>query len=174
MRLILPLIALAALAACDAPSKPAAAPPAAAAAPAKPARVVADPAAFVTEVYAGFAKNEGYAPPEDIYTPRLQALWDGMLKDQAGSDEVGPIDFEFWTNAQDWRIHDVKVTTRDVYRRPDRKVVTAKFKNEDRAEELHFYFEKEGLSWRLDDVRSVGKEAWTLSLILNYQWDDGV
>jgi|GEM_PF-562902 len=174
MRRLAPLVAFAALAACDAPSKPPAAvpPPALSAAPAKPARVIADPGAFVSEVYANLVRNDGYAPPTDIYTPRLQALWDGMLKDQAAGDEVGPIDFDFWTNAQDWRLHDVKVTVREVFRRPDRKVVTARFKNEDRAEDLRFYFERDGANWRLDDVRSVGKEAWTLSLLLKYQWDD--
>jgi hypothetical protein len=174
MRRLVPLLLLAALAACDAktPAAPAAPPPAAAV-PAKPAdRGVADPEAFVKEVYGKLAPGSDYRVPDDIYTPRLRALWDGMLKDQAASDEVGPIDFEPWTNAQDWRLTDVKVTSREVYRRPDLKVVTAAFKNDGRAEQIRLYFEKAADGWRLDDMRSVGKEAWTLSLLLRYGWDD--
>lgn len=175
MRSLAPLILLAALAACDAKppavqntaSAPAAAPPA------RPAdRAVPDPEAFVKEVYGKLAAGGDYRVPDDVYTPRLRALWAGMLKDQAASDEVGPIDFEPWTNAQDWQLSDVKVTSREVYRRPDLKVVTAAFKNGDRAETIRFYFEKAADGWRLDDMRSAGKEAWTLSLLLKYSWDD--
>lgn len=168
------LVIAAALAGCGPKPPPANVTAAVAPAPPpKPKRAIADPAAFVTEVYGHLSKSDPYMPPEDIYSPRLQALWDAMAHDYASGDEVGPIDFEFWTNAQDWQLKDVKIATLPVEKHTDRQVVTAKFKNIDRPEEIHFYFEKAGTGWLLDDARSVGKEAWTLSLILKYGWDDG-
>ena len=139
---------------------------------AKPRRPIPDPVAFVTEVYGHLAKSDPYNPPEDIYTPHLQGLWDAMAHDYADGQEVGPIDFEFWTNSQDWQLKDVTITSLPVEKHTDRKVVIAKFKNIDRAEEVHFYFEQTGANWLLDDARSVGKQAWTLSTILKYGWDD--
>ena len=47
----------------------------AAAAPVSAATVITDPAKFVGAVYARLGKGGDYQPPEDIYTPRLKALW---------------------------------------------------------------------------------------------------
>ena len=129
---------------------------------------IADPTTFVRTTYQKLAKDQNYAPPEDIYTPRLAALI-ALEKKEAGG-EVGRIDFEFWTNAQDWSLKDVKVSGEPVEGTKDREVVTAKFKNIDRNEEIHFYFEKTKTGWQLDDASSASKDGWTLSLILKYGW----
>ena len=130
---------------------------------------IADPAAFVRMTYEKLAKDQNYAPPEDIYTPRLAALI-ALEKKEAGG-EVGRMDFEFWTNAQDWSLKDVKVSGEPVEGAKDREIVTAKFQNTDRKEEIHFYFEKTKAGWQLDDARSLSQDGWTLSLILKYGWD---
>jgi hypothetical protein len=137
------------------------------------ATVISDPVKFVTDVYAHMAKKNGdqnYMAPDDIYTPRLKALFDLDSKEAGG--EVGRMDFDFWSNAQDYEISGVKVKGLDVENTKSRKIVVATFKNIDRLEEIHFYFEKGKKGWLLDDARSTGKESWTLSIILKYGWAD--
>jgi hypothetical protein len=133
-----------------------------------------DPVKFVTATYAKIgdaAKVGADTIPEDIYTPRLSALM--ALDQKEAGGEVGRLDFEFWTNSQDWQLADVKVTARSVENAKDREVVIAKFKNTGHPEEIHFYFEKTKTGWLLDDAASVEKgSVWTLSLILKFGWDD--
>ncbi len=133
-----------------------------------------DPAKFVLGVYKQIAAatvNKPYTPPEDIYTPHLASSWTLEKKESGG--EVGRIDFDFWTGTQDWELKDISVTSQPVEGSNARKVVVAKFKNIGTPEEMHFYFEKSGNGWLLDDVRSLKGEAWTLSLVLKYGWDSG-
>jgi hypothetical protein len=133
-----------------------------------------DPIKFVTSTYARIrdaTKVGNDAIPEDIYTPRLSALM--ALDQKEAGGEVGRLDFEFWTNSQDWQLADVKVTGHTVENAKDREVVIAKFRNTGNPEEIHFYFEKTKSGWLLDDAESVEKgSVWTLSLILKFGWDD--
>lgn len=142
----------------------------AAAAPAKTATRIDDPAKFVIANYAKIAKSSDYQTPDDVYSPRLAALF--ALDQKEAGGEVGRLDFDPWTNAQDFKLSSVKVTTSPVESAPDRETVTAKFNNLGTAEEIHFYFERTAAGWKIDDMRSAGKEAWTLSLILKYGWDE--
>ncbi len=126
-----------------------------------------DPLAFVKSIY---TTTVGKKPePDDIYTPRLDALFKLDAKEAGG--EVGRIDFSFWMNAQDGTISGVTVSKVPVENAPNRMVVIAKFKNEKTPNEIHFYFEKTAAGWKLDDARSLLGEQWTLSLILKYGWD---
>ncbi|MBI3676582.1 MAG: DUF3828 domain-containing protein [Proteobacteria bacterium] len=137
------------------------------------ATVISDPVKFVNGVYANMVKanaKNSYMAPEDIYTPRLSALFALDTKEAGG--EVGRMDFDFWSNAQDWQISGVKVKGLDVESAKDRKIVVARFKNEGKPEEIHLYFERGKKGWLLDDARSTGKDSWTLSLILKYGWAD--
>jgi len=52
-----------------------------------------------------------------------------------------------------------------------RKIVTAKFLLGGRREEIHFYFENGKDGWKIDDVRTLGVDAWTYSVVLKYGWD---
>ncbi len=134
---------------------------------AQAATKISDPLAFVKSVYA--TVKAGKAAPEDINTPRLNALYD-LDKREAGG-EVGRIDFDIWMNAQDGAISDVNVKAVPVENGAGRQVVVATFKNEGKPQEVHFYFEKMKSGWLLDDAQSVLGERWTLSLILKYGWD---
>ena len=129
-----------------------------------------DPAAFVTAVYARYAKHTGYQPSTDIYTPRLAALFAADMRESgAVPPELGRLDFNFWYDAQD--TDDgmpgiVKITVEDAPHAPDRRVVDVSFTNFS-PHENRFYFEKSADGWKLDDVTSVS-EGWALSLILRY------
>jgi hypothetical protein len=129
---------------------------------------ISDPPAFVTEVYRHFSASEhgpDYEPPENIYTPRLQALF--AADDRRRRGEVGCIDFVFWVDGQDWELKNVQVTSRDVAGHPDRKLVVATFVNLGHAEEIQLDFQKIAGRWLLDDARSVKTDRrWTLSRIL--------
>jgi hypothetical protein len=141
-------------------------------APATAATTIADPVKFVTGLYAKMAAAtpaSSYVAPEDIYTPRLAALFALDTKEAGG--EVGRMDFDFWSNAQDWQLGAVKVSGVPVEGAKDREVVIARFKNFGKPQEIHFYFEKTAAGWKLDDARSLMGEQWTLSLILKYGWD---
>lgn len=151
--------------------------------PAAAATRIDDPKAFITKVYADLMKgqtetganlDESVDPPDDIYTPALQKAFDDEDKDANG--DLGRLDFFFWVNGQDWKLKDVEVTERTVWRRPDRRVVAVSFVNFDQENSLLFYFQKIGGRWLIDDVESIdmgdgaGAEGsdWTLSLILKY------
>jgi hypothetical protein len=140
-------------------------------APAFGATTISDPENFVKSVYA--LEMAGKSTPEDIYSPRLQSLF-ALNSKEFGPDEVGRIDFDIWSNAQDSEIKNLKITAVPVDHGPGREIVIAKFKNFGAAQEVHFYFEKSTTGWKLDDARSLtGPETWTLSLVLKYGWDGG-
>ena len=140
------------------------------AAPAHAATTIDDPVTFVKGVYDKLSTDQNYAPPEDITSPRLGALF--ALEQKEAGGEVGRMDFDFWTNAQDWQLGDVSVSGEPVEGAKDREIVVARFRNGTRKEEIHFYFEKlSWAGWRLDDARAFGEDNWTLSLILKYGWD---
>jgi hypothetical protein len=130
-----------------------------------------DPAKFVSGVYKMMAAKTDYIPPDDIYTPHLASLFALEKKDSSG--EVGRLDFDIWTGTQDWELKNVSVTEQAVDGSNARKIVIAKFKNIGTSEEMHFYFEKSGSGWLLDDIRSAKDQMWTLSLVLKYGWDSG-
>lgn len=135
--------------------------------PAGAATLIADPLAFVKQVYA--TKVGRTVEPDDIYSDRLNRLWELDRKEAHG--EVGRTDFDFWMNGQDGTITDVHVAKQDVENGPGRMIVIAKFRNEKTPNEIHFYFEKTAKGWKLDDVRSLMGDPWVLSLQLKYGWD---
>jgi hypothetical protein len=140
---------------------------------AEAATVIADPANFVKDLFHRMSvatAEKPYVPPEDIYTSRLAGLM-ALDKHEAG-DEVGRLDFDIWTGAQDWELSGVRISTQAVEGAKNREIVVAKFKNGGKPYVIHYYFERAGGAWKLDDVREVSPEPWTLSLVLKYGWDD--
>lgn len=127
-----------------------------------------EPEVYVASVYGRLVNNKPYDTPDALYTPRLQALWKDMARD--AKDEVGRVNFFFWTNSQDAELSNFQFEGEPVMQNDDRRIVTAKFRNMDRDEIIVTYWEKIDGRWRLDDVQSQGKDAWTLSVILKYGW----
>jgi hypothetical protein len=128
---------------------------------------IVDPKNFVSEVYrrlvaAQSTDSSSYTPPDDIYTARLAKLF--REDKRKAKVEVGCLDFDFWVNAQDWKITDLTITSRDESQ--ERKAVIAKFKNIGEPQEIHFDFRLIAGRWLLDDVHSVLAPQWTLSGIL--------
>jgi hypothetical protein len=136
------------------------------------ARGVDDPRAFVARMYDAYVHAGEDQPPPDpayAYSPRLAALFAAYQRWQgAHPDTVGALDFDWWTNAQDWRISQVSVIAR-ADDGPGRQTVTARFRNVDRAESIRFEFLLIGGRWFLDDAvagSGRGDDGWTLSALL--------
>jgi hypothetical protein len=114
------------------------------------------------------ASDPGYsARPE--FSPRLRALFRDDEKYAGG--EVGRLDFNPFSGAQDDDIKGAEVTFDDVDGAPDRKIVTAKFRNMDARQTITYFWERIGGRWYIDDIagQAAGEPAaWTLSLILKY------
>ena len=125
-----------------------------------------DPKTFVADVYrrliATRLGDSSYTPPDDIYSPRLAKLFRDERRKAKG--EVGCLEILFWVNGQDYAISDLTVTSVD--QGPDRKIVTAKFMNIDRREEIRFDFIRNGRLWLLDEAHSAAATPWTLSEML--------
>lgn len=149
-------------------------------APAAVAGGIDDPQAWVLTHYVEAEKARGGAPDAAVdvpnsqrpeYSPRLRALF---AEDEKYADgEVGRLEFDFTTGAQDDDIRQVKLTSRDIDGAA-RKAVTADFVNFGKPVQIVYYFEKIGDSWFLDDVASPGyggqdgSPPWALSLVLKY------
>jgi hypothetical protein len=137
---------------------------------AAPGSKIDDPVAFVKEVYGHYAAHKpgtDYTPPDDIYTPRLKALF--VRDEKWAKGEVGCLEIDFWVNGQDYELKNVRVSSRPVADHPDRTVVVATFLNLGTPNEIHFDFQQIAGQWLLDDVHSVrgaSAERWTLSKIL--------
>jgi hypothetical protein len=127
---------------------------------------VTDPRAFVAATYARYRAHPD-VPPADlgfVYSPRLRTLFAAYDRDLSGGDLVGSLDFDWWTNAQDYRIANVRLSERR--RGPGRTTITARFDNYDAHEEVRFLFVRIGGRWYLDDAVHGGAEGWTLSALL--------
>ena len=133
-------------------------------------RGVADPRAFVAATYARYQASPNVPPPDPshAYSPRLKALFDAYEAwARQHADLVGALDFDWWTNAQDYALRNVVVTARD--EGADRRWVSAAFDNYDRHDEVRFLFVRDGGRWYLDDAAEgtgSGDDGWTLSDLL--------
>jgi hypothetical protein len=157
------LLALAALPAAAA-SQPAPSGPASV-----QARGVEDPRAFVAGMYAAYQRDPDRPGPDPsyAYSDHLGDLFAAYDAAYAGGDLVGALDFDWWTNAQEWRISHVAIT--DEPGGGDRKTITVRFLNYDRADITHFNFIRVGERWYLDDAvngTGSGGTGWMLSALL--------
>lgn len=135
-------------------------------------RGVADPRAFVAATYARYQAHPD-TPPRDqsyAYSPRLRRLFNAYDAWQRAHDgEVGSIDFDWWTNAQDYQLRNVRVTERR--EGAARRWVVASFDNMDRHDEVRFRFVRLNGRWYLDDAvegSGRGDHGWTLSALLQH------
>lgn len=131
---------------------------------------VPDPRAFVATVYARYQAHPD-VPPRDlrfVYTPRLRRLFAAYDAWQRAHDgEVGSIDFDWWTNAQDYRIRNL--STRVINEGASQRWIIARFDNYDRHDEVRFRFVRLEGRWYLDDAMQgtgSGDNGWTLSALL--------
>lgn len=162
-------------AAPQAEEKPAATPPQAGQTPAATApaaaeavRGVENPRAFIADEYAAMARNPGEPRARVFaYSDRLRGLFDAYEAWTAEHGPLGALDFDWWTNSQDWVLSGLRVT--EANDGPDRRIVSANFNNGDRPDEIRFTFVRQGTRWFLDDAvegTGGGGEGWTLSDLL--------
>ena len=131
---------------------------------------LSDPRAFVAATYARYQASPNVPPPDQshAYSPRLKALFGAYdAWSRQHEDLVGALDFDWWTNAQDYQIRNVAL--REIEEGPDLRWVVARFDNYDRHDEIRFRFVREGGRWYLDDAMQGtgrGEDGWTLSELL--------
>jgi hypothetical protein len=128
-----------------------------------------DPRSFVARTYAAYARaaNRGPAEPTRAYSPRLARLAAGYARAWSGDDLAGPVDFDLWTNSQEWEISTPALTVEDGG--PERRTVTARFRNYDQEVVNRFRFVRIGARWYLDDIvngSGTGNDGWTFSALL--------
>ena len=174
MRRVILMLAALGVGSCAAASGPGGAQREAAAAPAAAARGVEDPVAFVRGVYEAYRAEPDGAPDDPVfaYSNRLRLLFDAYQAWAARHDDlVGPLDFDWWINAQDWQLGPVEVAEEE--RGEDRRIVVARFTNAGRAEVNRFRFIRQHRRWFLDDVVNGDGHAngWVLSELLRERWD---
>jgi len=132
------------------------------------ARGVEDPGAFVSRMFAAYQRAPDSPPPDPAfsYSDRLRDQFAAYNAAFSGGDLVGSLDFDWWANAQEWRISQVAVT--DEPGTGDRKTITARFNNYGRRDVTHFNFVRVGERWYLDDVvnGTGGGGGWMLSALL--------
>lgn len=126
------------------------------------AQGVEDPAAFVRERFAHYAR--GQVPqswPDRSYSSRLDRLFERLDRAEGGEQRI---DFDWWLNAQDFSIDSVEVVIeRD---RGDRRTVLARWRNFGRADSSRFLFVRRRGRWFLDDVINA-TSGWRLSALLH-------
>ena len=138
---------------------------------------VDDPVAFVREAFSarpgsGAATSFNGYSREPEFSPRLRAMFED--DERYANGEVGRLAFNPYTGTQDDEISQVEVTGAEVEGAPDRRLVTAHFRNIGQPQTMHVYFERIGGRWYVDDIASPGRPGaqgqppWTLSLILRY------
>ncbi len=133
---------------------------------------IADPEQFVRDVYAKFQKDpDNYTEPNDVYTPRLAALFAADRADGEKGGGVGRLDWDAWVNGQAVNLRDIAVSSRKDEFRSDRRIVTATMTNFGKPARVYFYFERLNGRWLIDDIRWPGPDGWTLSLVLKYGSD---
>jgi hypothetical protein len=127
---------------------------------------VSHPRAFVAAAYGRYQARPDVPPPDrsHVYSPRLRALFAAYDRDLGGGDLVGSLDFDWWTNAQDYEIANVRLSERR--QGAGRMTIIARFDNYDRHDEVRFQFIRIGNRWYLDDATHGGAEGWTLSALL--------
>ena len=135
-------------------------------------RGVAEPRAFVAATYARYQARPDTPPPNQgyAYSPRLRRLFAGYdAWQRAHNDEVGSIDFDWWTNAQDWELSNLRLSVLNEGRAL--RWIIARFDNAGRHDEVRFRFVRQGARWYLDDAMQgtgSGDNGWTLSALLQH------
>lgn len=123
-----------------------------------------DPKALLDYAYAPYSSGKFPDDPEELYSSHLKALVAESAA-RTPKDEVGPLDFDPFINAQDYEIKKLAIGTPQVA--GDHADVQVKFANFDVNETLMFHLLKEADGWKIDDIQSLTPDLqWKLSEIL--------
>lgn len=135
----------------------------------------ADPAAFITAIYARAVKGDGggfisdsKADKARYLSKALAALW---IKAEAhAKDDVGPIDFDPVSNSQDPDIGPFKATVEKS--EADKASVAVAFKGKrverkNYTDTVRYDLVREAGQWKIDDIRgTIDKQEWSVRKLL--------
>ncbi len=138
------------------------------------------PEAFVASIYAHVTAGDGRTGGSEItdpvtrgrwFTRDLIAVWK-VAEDKADKDgDIGPVDFDLLTDSQDPEVRRVSITPREV--KPASAMVRVGLFAAKKAKAgekpysvLEFVLLREGGAWRIDEVRKVSGDPWSLRTLI--------
>lgn len=143
--------------------------------PAAAAETFSDPKALVTAIYDDYHLGRTVADPSIYYSTRLKAIFDQAIENDVFASDAAMSGSEFTLDAvfnpflPDLNALLFDVTIGEPAVLDDRAIVTVSYHNFDQPRLLSIALLKEGDSWTVDDVSSMGNEDhWLLSWALTY------
>lgn len=134
-----------------------------------------DPKALVHGIYDDYSVGRTVADPTTYYSKRLKAIYDQAIENQVFANDAAMDGAEFTPNTvfnpflpdANALLFDVAIGEPVVM--GDRALATVSYHNFDQPRLLSIAMVKEGESWKVDDVSSMGdEEHWLLSWALTY------
>lgn len=139
------------------------------------AEVYADPRALVAAIYDDYHLGRTVADPSIYYSTRLRTIFEQAIENDVFASDAAMSGAEFTLDAvfnpflPDLNALLFDVTIGEPAVLEDRAIVTVSYHNFDQPRLLAISMVKEGESWAVDDVSSMGKEDhWLLSWALTY------
>lgn len=139
------------------------------------AETFADPKALVVGIYDDYHLGRTVADPSIYYSTRLRALFDQAIENDIFASDAAMSGAEFTLDAvfnpflPDLNALLFDVTIGEPAVLDDRALVTVSYHNFDQPRLLSLSLIREGDSWLVDDVASMGDEDhWLLSWALTY------
>jgi hypothetical protein len=132
--------------------------------PAAGSQIFDTPRALLEYAYAPYATGNFEDDSDVLYTRALKDLF-AAAEANTGEDEVGPVDFDVFVNAQDFELSELAIGEPT----PEGQGVTVPvtFKNFGDPQSLRFHLVQEGPGWKIDDIECLtpGSE-WRLTSLL--------
>ena len=128
------------------------------------APVFATPKAVLDYAYAPYKTGKFLDDNSVLYSKALNGLF-AKANANTPDDDVGPIDFDVFTNAQDYQL--TELAFGDPVPEGDGVKIPVTFKNFGDAESLVFHLVKEADGWKINDIDCLTPDqTWTLSALL--------
>jgi hypothetical protein len=122
-----------------------------------------NPSGLIQFAYAPYESGEYPEDYTELFSPALKALWDAMTA-RSQELEMPILDFDPFTNAQDYEISDLFVA--DPLIKGDTATVAVSFLNFSEPQELRFTLVRRAEGWKIDDIEAFGEYPWRLSELL--------
>lgn len=129
------------------------------------APVFSSPKALLEYAYKAYSTGDFPDDDTELYSAGLKSLFENAGDQQGSEDQVGPIDFDVFINAQDYQL--TKLYIDDPVIKGDTATEAVSFDNFGKPQSMQFYLVKEDGSWRIDDIEALtGDDTWRLSELL--------
>lgn len=141
------------------------------------------PEGFIGAIYARVTAGDGTKGGSEFteakaagrwFTRSVLEIWTKAEAKAEKDGEIGPIDFDLLTDSQDPQVRRVAIEPRET--KPDAATVRVGLFAAKKAKPgekpystLDFVLKQENGGWRIDDVKKVSSEPWTLRGLLTMQ-----